>query len=63
MMCWFIVIYFVKIFYRLDVIVFLEMLEYVERKFFLYGIFIDFIVFFSNGDFVFVGEVIVMLIF
>lgn len=62
-MCRFIVIFFVKIFCRLDVIFFLEMLEYIERKFFLNGKFIDFIVFFSNEDFSFVGEGIVMLIF
>lgn len=61
-MCKFTVILVVKIFHRLDAIVFPEMLEHVERKLFLDGIPIDSTVSLSNGNFAFAGEVIVMSI-
>ena len=62
MMCRFTVILVVKIFHRLDAIVFPEMLEHVERKLFLDGIPMDSTVSLSNGDFAFAGKVTAMSI-
>ena len=61
-MCRFTVILFVKIFHRLDVILFLEMLEHIERRLSLDGIPIDSTVSLSNGDFALAGEIIAMSI-